>query len=942
MANQVRATVSFASELSSIDAEIGTEIWVEEERRAYKARPSYALGGIHGPSDTTPIKWIPEENVSYVDDSDVLNTYAFYDFGVPSSVQANGVSGADPNLNNWTAGGVTKAVVTSPDGGSATALTESGTTDRWIQQIAANTHGPGWTRIRFSFLPGAQYPAQRYMVLGNAYAGSEFLALPSKASLRYPESDISYSAYQATTDAFYDGFKFTLRDSGWIDVEYEFQAHVAGTYGSRLGMISTRGTSTVPIAGVAMTVGPLVYEQSRVVSVVPTVGTSDSVLTQETDSARPVLAPDIWIGGGSCLVEGHANSCAISGPFPGGKTWSAAAIVWVRQVRPTSTARTVFELTGTTASIKLQVNTTGKWVLSRTNDSGVTVTSALDWYVAPVPVHALLVHSNGTLSLYIDGYLAGTLSYTSDATVTGVKLFGGDSKSEIRSFAVWTTGLNSADIGTVCSYQRSAANLPKRWPVVIHSGQSNTTVSRGNTMRLSSNGAFSRPGYATYCCDYSAGNSDKLWLPGVLGNPIATSFGLRVGYAMAAQENGEQIIEINCASGGTAITEWLAGGAMYTFMPQQISNALSSLGTPLWEVTDFTWVQGEAEANSSAEIAGAYLSNLRTLRTQIRALYGSGVRFTIHRLNTWLGTRTADYLQADTVRAAQDVFWAEDANTFMSRLDGGQWLDYNVHYTNSAITEIGKLLYRVSRSLSHSVQISNVDYPQRGTWGTGAFWDAENGVVKTGDNITTITAREGGAVLTAVGTPKLLTTWTGSRKCFSFADAAAYMTCVDGTKWAGFGGTNIALILAIQFTIPTLAAGKSLLNFCNSDNTHGQANLVTHSTPTTLNAIAKSAGNTPISITNTLTIAENTVKSLVYCVAGTSRYIISGTISPQIGAAQTDFSGVVTAPDRLILNGLLTDSGGGLLVRRLGVKLAATTNPLAEAIDLYTSLSSLG
>ena len=62
--NPVRPTVSFSSDLASIDAEIGTEIWVEAEQRSYKARPSYAAGGVAGPSDTTPIKWVPEGSQS--------------------------------------------------------------------------------------------------------------------------------------------------------------------------------------------------------------------------------------------------------------------------------------------------------------------------------------------------------------------------------------------------------------------------------------------------------------------------------------------------------------------------------------------------------------------------------------------------------------------------------------------------------------------------------------------------------------------------------------------------------------------------------------------------------------------------------------------------------------------------------------------------------------
>ncbi len=55
--------VSFASELSTIDADIGTEIWVESERRFYKAYPSYQYGGVAGPSDSSPITWVPDDGV---------------------------------------------------------------------------------------------------------------------------------------------------------------------------------------------------------------------------------------------------------------------------------------------------------------------------------------------------------------------------------------------------------------------------------------------------------------------------------------------------------------------------------------------------------------------------------------------------------------------------------------------------------------------------------------------------------------------------------------------------------------------------------------------------------------------------------------------------------------------------------------------------------------
>lgn len=54
---QEQKRVSFASELSTIDADTGVEVWVESERRFYKSSPAYCSGGIPGPNDSTPIRW---------------------------------------------------------------------------------------------------------------------------------------------------------------------------------------------------------------------------------------------------------------------------------------------------------------------------------------------------------------------------------------------------------------------------------------------------------------------------------------------------------------------------------------------------------------------------------------------------------------------------------------------------------------------------------------------------------------------------------------------------------------------------------------------------------------------------------------------------------------------------------------------------------------------
>ena len=965
--------------LALIDDEVSEKRFVETEGCFYVAVPrsQKASNAIDGPADSqTPISWQPAGVIAIdgngssvavsgeflsppdaVLDGTVRRGFgrksskvlaaasAVWDFGNPSSCRRAAVSGQDPTCNNstWTKTAITTAIALGPTGQpDATAITEVGAASRLLYFTGTNTVGPGWTRIKFSYKPGACYLSWKYFVDSHLTDGRiNFLQLPTIAALENPSpaNDPSYTVYQTADPGYHDGFSFTPRNDGWIDVVWETHLDGSGTFGANLGSLNNRGSTAEAVPGVALTLGPITYEQERVSFAAPTIGLAQYALTQTTFLKQPVLRPDGWTDDGSYLVESVDADCELTGRFDAGAAWTLSVVATTRQNYPAAIA-TLFELYGTTASAKVRIGTDGQWQLSHTNNAGTTITADTGVFVAPVPVAITLTDASGVLSLYIDGALAGTLAHSGTTTLTSLRLFGSDTRAMVRHIATWmASALTGADLAAAVIDQRAAAALPALWPVDILAGQSNANSQGGNTATLNHSGVFSWPGTACSCWDSEAGHGDA-WQPGILCDSVVTGSwaGPRVGVQNEARRLLEPMLLINAARGGSGIVQWLLSesGYLYTYLHDQVTQSLASLGTSLYTIRCLHWIQGESESGDTEEVAALYAARLLTLISESRASWGTGLRVAIHRLDEWVGngSQPGIYLRADTIRAAEDAAAAADPLVAISRWDGNT--DHNIHYGDR--NPLGRNLYRAATQRSPIIEVPYDEIPQRGTWGgSGVYFDAENGITLSGADITSIVSLEGSKTWTSGATKtQIAYDWSGGRRCIKFS-AAAYLVNSAG-DWSAFSGDGTPFVACLQMTTGATPANH-LVTIGGSGGGNRILNLV-HSSAVNLTA-QQYDGIHLLGVVKTIAAATR-YTIVVYC-DGTSLVMISAT---GVHAALSAPTGIAAIDPLTISYGIINGTGGGdgsvWLLRRFGIKPATAGTAQAIATDLYTRLNALG
>jgi len=869
-------------------------------------------------------------------------TSTLFDFTQSQSVELMPLSGSNPIVGTWQLTGLT-AINNIPDYNGvpqATALTESGTSARLAS--LAGTIPAGWVRVKFSYLPGSEFEAKHFNFRFMSSPVSHIVYLPSLRALQYPGCDTGGSVYTPNKSGYFNGFKFTPRSNRWIDVEYETNVASAQVEATYLCQIGNSGVSDFARTGVVITIAGLTVQQDRVVYVTPVRGSTDLALAQGLDSARPVLSPDIWFGH-PALVEGYGNSCALSSAIPSCTLASAGGVFWVREHSPTSTARQIFSLNGASSKLSANVDPSGVWSITRTNDAGVTVTTLTTHSIAPVPVRVDLVQDASSVSLYIDGTLAsgGTVSTPTAATYTSRTLFGGDSRSVCANWDdTLGVALTAAQVAVKSNESRAMAHLPAQWPLTLIAGQSNAVSIKGTSFRLVGNGVFARPGYAFY-----EGDNGYATAFGWDADPVTgqSGMGVRLGWQREAQIDNAPSVVVNCAHGGAAITSWDPGGADYVYTQSAIAAAIASFGTSLYAWTDLVWIQGEYESNDPATVPGYHTGKLTALIAWYRGLLGN-VTVTIHRINEWLGasttTPTATYVSAGIVRADQDLVAATVPNVFISRLDGGDRTGWQVHYSPAQCVEIGSNCHRVSRHQSARLAIVEPDLPQRGTWSTGGYWDTEHGVALSGTTITSITSREGSTVLTAYGSPQLGTDIVGGRRVAKCANGK-YFQSKDAVHWAPFGGASPSpFILGISWWTGPIESDGGVLFLGNNDVSNSRSIEMSLSAGSATTIRYGQGGTVQTTLQGALAIAANTNQIVVYAADGVACYRINASGIFKITEAATAYAGVNCLNfNARWADGTYATSDNAL--RKLCVKTPATSDVLGEAVDLYTALSAL-
>ena len=403
----------------------------------------------------------------------------------------------------------------------ATAFTETGTGVRVANHTPGNVPQAGWVRAKFSYLPGPAFDPKHLIFMISGY---HWLLLPTLQSLKYPGSDANYTVYGLNgTVLYYYGFKFTPRGK-WIDCEYETNIAAAHVDVAQFCSFTTRGVSAAARAGVIISASNVQLQQDRVVSVTPVRGSTDSLLAQSTDTARPVLAPDIWFGH-PALVEGYGNNCALTKDIAACTLATVGVVIWVGCIHPSTTSRQIYSLNGTVSRLAPEVDPTGFWRISRTDDAGVTTSHLTTHPVAPVPVHVEIEQGPTSATLYIDGLPAsgGVLATSTVATFTSHTLFGGDSQSVVETLSeAFGMALTAAQVASQCAEMRAMAYLPAKWPALLNSGQSNAVTVKGTTKALVGNGIFAHPGYALYAGD-NGGYATTMATPQRLGGILIPS-----------------------------------------------------------------------------------------------------------------------------------------------------------------------------------------------------------------------------------------------------------------------------------------------------------------------------------------------------------------------------------------------------------------------------------
>jgi hypothetical protein len=216
-------------------------------------------------------------------------------------------------------------------------------------------------------------------------------------------------------------------------------------------------------------------------------------------------------------------------------------------------------------------------------------------------------------------------------------------------------------------------------------------------------------------------------------------------------------------------------------------------------------------------------------------------------------------------------------------------------------------------------------YPQAGTWATGGYWDAQFGVVMSGSDVATVASREGGSVLTCVGTMTRAADPAGGPAVLHDASGTAVLSETNA-RWAAFGGLHTTAIAFIQVT-HAAAPGGTVLAVKNASASQRAVQIVYGST-TTLVAYRYDGTHIPGS---GVVLVGGTRETLVYVMHTDGNFYVLSAAGTTVAVADTTASLTV---DRIVI-------GSNAKLRRWGVKRPATTNPLVEAQQLYTALARL-
>lgn len=321
--------------------------------------------------------------------------------------------------------------------------------------------------------------------------------------------------------------------------------------------------------------------------------------------------------------------------------------------------------------------------------------------------YALVADGTGSLTLYLDGLPAQTLTGNTSFAINAI------------GNAYPTTSLHYNFRGTLDEVHVSDKALGAAQVLQLYQSEhSNPSVTRLRIVLLG--GQSNTDGRATVSAlpaspvNLQLPQSDVDFFYKVEG-AAATLTTLRPGLSETSQfgpeitlgrkladlwsgETGTRVALIKYANGGTNLAvDWKANGTNtttadgpeYATFQQTVTAGLAALAAAYPAATldlqGMVWLQGESDAVAS--YAPSYQANLTTFITDVRATYGSHLPFVIARLSSGQTNLTASYLAQ--VRAAQDAVAAADPRTGIILTDGLGLNSDNLHFNAASQQSIG-------------------------------------------------------------------------------------------------------------------------------------------------------------------------------------------------------------------------------------------------------------
>lgn len=487
-------------------------------------------------------------------------------------------------------------------------------------------------------------------------------------------------------------YQITDLSDGWVDVVQ--RSHLAGT-SATINLPAFRANGSITgNNNVCVEVASVEYVQSRV-SAVTDVRDATVRFSESDNEKRQCLSSDLWLGQYPCFVESwNLNTEFGRTPIVNAAYTpvTAGLTVKVHNASPTL-AGTVLRV----GDISLMQGADKKWHITQ----GATDFDT-GFFVASVPVCAVLRIAGGTVDLFVDGVVVASTSMAQGGT--GYQI-GGDN-AEIIWFeeSSRTTSLSDAEILALSVTMRARAHLPARWKMDCLGGQSNAydTYSLAATRGFIDQDVLNAPGWAVKIAHESY--DDTLWGNGASteyqsGAPVyANNQGVHTGIIAASQDAHDPRTIVLCAYSGANIAHWTnVDGIMRLHTKTALDQSVAVFGTHLVDIDTMYWVQGEADASNS-DRAAAYFDQLELLRDIWRADFGAQIKIVLLKLSTYTDP-VCEF--GSVIRSAQDAFAAAHPTDVATATPS----DNPAHYSDTLHVRTwyrpfhGRALYAARRTL---------------------------------------------------------------------------------------------------------------------------------------------------------------------------------------------------------------------------------------------------